>query len=276
MEAWTQSGDVQSFAGQNLFQAIDGAGEKYMPYGFRQMARTDYRKAGTQLAVTIELYDMGSTLGAFGIYSMLLSDGRDPSSMQPNAVAQGGGGFLGTGQLVFWKGQHLVQMNLSDESGDSDENALRGLARDVLPAMAARVASSLPGEIAQPAAPQGFPSDGLVWGGATYLADDVFGVDQSGPAWVGHYQTQDGKRDRLAVFSRPSADAARTLVGRFRQGAATTVTGVGEEAFSAGDFAVSRKGSTVIVVTSPAGESANALPRENRVERLRAVAATLS
>ena len=82
---------------------IDGAGAKYIEYGFRQMARTDYRKSGTQLVVTAEVYDMGSPLGAFGQYSMLLSEGRDPATMQPRAVNHGGGGFLGTSQLVFWK-----------------------------------------------------------------------------------------------------------------------------------------------------------------------------
>jgi hypothetical protein len=67
---------VRLVNGQELFQLIDGAGEKYISYGFRQLARTDYRKTGTEFVVTAEVYDMGSPLGAFGQYSMLLSDSR--------------------------------------------------------------------------------------------------------------------------------------------------------------------------------------------------------
>ena len=41
----------------------------------RQLARTDYRRPNTQLVVTAEVYDMGSSLGAFGQFSMMLGDG---------------------------------------------------------------------------------------------------------------------------------------------------------------------------------------------------------
>src|SRR5581483_9906025 len=101
-----------------------GEAEAYNAYGFRQLAKTDYRKAGGDLAVTAEIYDMGSVLGAYGRYTYILGDSRDPASMESHAVALGGGGFLGTSQLVFWKGQHLVQLNLEDEGGTRDEAAL--------------------------------------------------------------------------------------------------------------------------------------------------------
>lgn len=264
--------------GQDLFQLIDGAGEKYMAYGFRQLARTDYRKAGTQFAVTAEVYDMGSALGAFGQYSMLLSDGRDPASLESQATRHGGGGFLGTSQLVFWKGQHLVQLNLTNDNDDGDEAALRAVAREALPTIAERIASTLPGETVAPV-PPGLPREGLVWGGATYLAQNVLGVERSGAGWLGHYRGADGSRWRLALLERPDVAAAHAVVGLFRGASSSALQGVGEEAASAtgtaGEILVARKGGRVVVVAGGGVEGAGLPAREARVSVLRAAVAAL-
>ncbi len=272
---WSQSGAVRLVNGQELFQVIDGAGAKYIEYGFRQMARTDYRKAGTQLVVTAEVYDMGSALGAFGQYSLQLSDSRDPASMQPRAVAHGGGGFLGTSQLVFWRGQYFVVLNLADDSGEQDEAALATTAREVLPALATTMAAAIPGETSPPAPPAGMPTDSLVWGGLTYLASNVLGIEQSGAGWVGHYQVAGGARYRIAILSRPSPEEARRVLLRVREASATGLTGIGDEAFAGPNVVAARKGSTVIAVAGPVPESLTALPREARIERLRAVVGAL-
>lgn len=276
--SWSQSGAVRIVNGQDLFQLIDGAGEKYMAYGFRQLARTDYRKAGTQFAVTAEVYDMGSALGAFGQYSMLLSDGRDPATLEPQATPHGGGGFLGTSQLVFWKGRHLVQLNLTNENDDGDESALRAVAREALPPLAARIAATLPGETAAPV-PAALPREGLVWGGATYLAQNALGVERSGAAWVGHYRGADGGRWRVALFERPDAAGARATAALFRGAQTAAVPGVGEEAFSstgaAGEVLVARKGARVVVVAGSGLEGVAVPPREARLTALRAMVAAL-
>lgn len=274
MAGWTQSGAVRLIRGQDLFQLIDGAGEKYLSYGFRELARTDYRKAGTDLVITAEVYDMGSSLGAFGQYSMLLSDGRDPATLESQAVQQGGGGFLGTSQLVFWRGRHLVQINLVDDSGERDEGGLRAIAREALPPIATRLAAAIPGDTTAPTPPPGVVRDGLVWGGATYLSQSVFGVERTGAAWVGHYRSADDSRWRLAVFSRASADEARALATTFRAQHPAAISGLGDEAFStssaAGELIVARKGATVVVLADAGVQGLRALPREAGIERVRA------
>lgn len=276
--AWIQSGDIELVNGQQLFQKIDGAAEKYLAYGFRQLARADYRTPGTELAVTAEIYDMGSDLGAFGQYSMLLTDSRDPVSMQPRAVTFGGGGFLGTSQMVFWKGQHLVQLNLTDDSGALDEAALATQARNVLPNIATRIAAALPGATTPPAPPTGFPTEGVVWGGATYLANSVLGVEHSGAGWLAHCQSADGGRYRVAVLSRGSSQEAHATFEAFRASGSAALPGVGDEAFRAGSGAtelmVSRKGNTVIAVAGPGLENLTLAASSARLDRLRALVAT--
>lgn len=275
---WVQSGEVRLASGQELFQLIDGAGEKYVRYGFRQLGRTDYRKSGTELVVTAEIYDMATTLGAFGQYSMLLTDGRDPATMQPHAVTHGGGGFLGTSQLVFWKGQYLVQINIADDSGESDEAAMAAAARDALPAFATRLAAALPGDTTAPAAPPALPRDGLVWGGTAYLADNVFGLPETGPGWVGHYHGEGRQRWRIAVFIRPSTAQATATFNHLRTGPSQPVQNLGNEAVSvdtsSGQIVVVRQGSTVIALSAGLAEGAEAPPRDRQIALLRAALAS--
>lgn len=279
VEGWTQSGGVRLVDAQHLFELIDGASDKYIAYGFRQLARTDYRKANTDLVVTVEVYDMGAVLGAFGQFSMILSEGRDPSTLQPQAVTHGGGGFLGATQLVFWKGQHLVQINLTDNSDEPDEARMRAAAQEALPRFAARVAALLPGGAVAPAPPPGIAPEGLVWGGLTYLANNAFGAERTGAAWVGHYRAAGGERYRVAVLSRTSAEEARAAFTALRVGAVTPVPGLGDEAFAArapeGEILVARKGLHVVVVADPAGANLTALPRDAKRERLRAALSSL-
>jgi hypothetical protein len=276
---WRQSGAVRLVDAQHLYELIDGAAEKYVSYGFRQLARTDYRPAQGSSVVTVEIYDMAADLGAFGQYSMILSDGRDPLSLQPSAVALGGGGFLGATQLVFWKGRYLVQVNLTDEGDDADEAAMRAAAREALPRFGERIAATLEGGTLTPPPPPGIVPDGLVWGGLTYLANSAFGAERTGAAWVGHYRAADNTRYRLAVLPRGTPDEARAAFTALRGAGATAVAGLGDEAFSVrgaeGELLVARAGNRVLVVADPAGVGLTPPTLAAKQARLRAALSSL-
>ncbi|MFO0625469.1 MAG: DUF6599 family protein [Polyangiales bacterium] len=276
---WRQSGAVRLVDAQHLYELIDGAAEKYVSYGFRQLARTDYRAAQGSSVVTVEIYDMAADLGAFGQYSMILSDGRDPLTLQSSAVALGGGGFLGATQLVFWKGRYLVQVNLTDEGDDADEAAMRAAAREALPRFGERLAAALEGGTLAPPPPPGITPEGLVWGGLTYLANSAFGAERTGAAWIGHYRGDGNARYRLAVLPRTTPDEARAAFTALRSAGATAVAGLGDEAFTVrgaeGELVVARVGTRVVVVADPVGAGLTALPLAAKQARLRAALSSL-
>lgn len=278
-EVWRQSGAVRYAAGQELFQLIDGAGEMYLRYGFREFARSEYRKAGTSQVVTVEIYDMGSPLGAFGQFSMLLSNERDPATMQANATNHGAGGFLGGSQLVFWKGHYLAQVNFMDEDSD-DETALAAQARVALPLIANAVAGALPADPApSPAPPSNLPSAGLVWGGTTYLAENALGLGTTGPAWIGHYRAPSGARYRLGVLAVRTEAEARAATARFHTAQAASIPGLGDEAFSVsreqGEVTFVRRGAAVWVLADALPAVPPPLSHADRISTLRAAIAPL-
>lgn len=264
-------------AGQELFQLIDGAGEKYIRYGFHDLARTEYRGAHPSQVVTVEIYDMATPLGAFGQYSMLLSDERDPATMEPRATRHGNGGFLGGSQLVFWKAKYLVQVNFMDEDS-GDETALAADAQRTLPAFATAVANAIPSD-PQPAptAPAALPTTGLVWGGLTRLADNVFGLANTGAAWVGHYRAPSGARYRLALFDSATEADARRLVATLRTPQAVGIPSLGDDAFSVtreqGEVTFVRSGSTLLALADALPTAPQSLAHAERIAALRAALA---
>ncbi len=228
---------------------------------------------------------MAADLGAFGQYSMILSDGRDPLSLQQSAVALGGGGFLGATQLVFWKGRYLVQVNLTDEGDDADEAAMRAAAREALPRFGERIAAALEGRHPRPrrrrraSRPRGSCGAAL-----TYLANSAFGAERTGAAWVGHYRA----RGQLPLPPRGARregtpDEARAAFTALRGAArATAVSGLGDEAFSVrgadGELGARGAGgqSRCVVVADPAGPGLTAPTLAAKQARLRAALSQLA
>ena len=69
IDGWKLTEDPQIYNPDTLFEYIDGAAEAYLGYDFQQLLVSNYDKEGTESSVTIEIYDMGSPLNAFGIFS---------------------------------------------------------------------------------------------------------------------------------------------------------------------------------------------------------------
>ncbi|MDP3278292.1 MAG: hypothetical protein Q8Q09_24100 [Deltaproteobacteria bacterium] len=279
--SFRQTGPVLRSTAANLFQFIDGDAVSYQAYGVRQYAKTDYRKPNTSLVVTVSAYEFADALGAWGRYSQNLSTGRDPASLEPQAVRFGAAGFQGRTQLVFVKETFLIQVDISDESEESDENALFAAAREVLPAFAGSSASLAPGHDTPPATPL-IPAS-LVWGGATYVSQAVLGVDSTGAGWVGWYRDAQSRRYRAAVFERQSAAEAVALCAALRGRAAQTVVAPSaDEAFAvtlatAGETVVLRRGTTVVAVTNHGADADNAPASQlSRAEKLALAQAQLA
>jgi hypothetical protein len=67
VKGWEQKSAPECFNGESLFEAIDGAAEVYLEYGFVAMARSSYSRKKQTL--DIEIYKMADPDAAFGILS---------------------------------------------------------------------------------------------------------------------------------------------------------------------------------------------------------------
>lgn len=72
IKSWIQKTSPECFNSDNLFEAINGAAEVYLEYGFTSMARSSYTRKKQTLDV--EVYQMRDPDAAYGIFSNMNDD----------------------------------------------------------------------------------------------------------------------------------------------------------------------------------------------------------
>ena len=105
---------------QTIFDYIDGAGEVYRAFNFRQLLSRRFKKEAKP-DIIVDLFDMGSSNDAFGIFTHDL-EGENPGIGQ--------GGTYDGGLLSFWKGRYFVSIYAENETAETKE-ALFSLGRSI-------------------------------------------------------------------------------------------------------------------------------------------------
>jgi hypothetical protein len=119
LNQWKVSEAPLSYPGRSIFKYMDGAGEVYLAYKFENLLVQRYICPG-QEEILVELYDMGSPHGAFGVFTYMM--GRGP------AVPIGQDGEYKSGLLCFWRGRYFAYIKIDNEN-DQARNALLELGK---------------------------------------------------------------------------------------------------------------------------------------------------
>jgi hypothetical protein len=117
---WKWDREVVTFMGESLYNYIDGAAEVYLAYNFRKVAVHRYLKSG-QPDIVAEVYQMGSSEDAYGVYSL---EQQDPEA------GIGQGSEFGGSLLRFWKGRYFATV-LGNGTGKELEEAVLSLGREL-------------------------------------------------------------------------------------------------------------------------------------------------
>ncbi len=121
---WKRAGEAVLYKGRTIFDYMDGAGEVYLAYDFKQLAVQRFEREGRP-AIIAEAYEMGTPQDAFGIFTW---DRQDPDA------AIGQGSEFGGGLLRFWKGRHFFSVYGEGEGKEQEQAVLeigRGLASSI-------------------------------------------------------------------------------------------------------------------------------------------------
>lgn len=117
---WTAVDEFEAYDRESIFDYIDGAGEVYRQYDFRQLLVKRLKKTNHP-SITVELFDMGSSRDAFGVFSHS-REGEDASIGQ-------GSEFRG-GLLCFWKNRFFICI-YAEKRTDETDSAVLELARNI-------------------------------------------------------------------------------------------------------------------------------------------------
>jgi hypothetical protein len=233
------------FYSSNLYQYIDGGAEAFHMYGMVAMVHQEFHVGKAE--ITVDVYDMGDPLRAFGIYTA-------ERSPEYHFIDMGAEGYVSEDLLNFLQGNYYVKLSAFAER-DSAAGMLENVGREI----SRKVGSGR----AMPQAVASFPPNELVERSQKYIMQSPLGHDFLAPAATAEYRLQGKETTVLFSLARTPADAA-LRVERLRQSFATSgkvaaFDGIPAEAWRGsnsyeGDMIFFASGRYAVVVVGPPPE----------------------
>lgn len=159
---WVIAEAPRRYSPENLYRIVDGAAGLYLSYGFRALAHARYEhERDHSLIITLDLFDMGTVEGGFGVYS---SGRRANGKFLPVGTQS----YRAGPQFVTWKGRYYLALMGDDERAET----LRGLE-----ALAREITGKIPGPDLYPSLLGRLPARGRLPNTEKYTAKDFLGFD---------------------------------------------------------------------------------------------------
>jgi hypothetical protein len=121
---WKAEAKDAAYDRETIFQYIDGAGEVYRAYNFERLLSRRFVKQ-SQPDLVVDLFDMGSSYDAFGIFS---------NDLEGEEAGLGQGSTYNGGLLAFWKDRYFVSVSAERET-DETKAALFSLGSSIAAAV---------------------------------------------------------------------------------------------------------------------------------------------
>jgi hypothetical protein len=190
VEGWAPAGEASVYGPNNLWEYINGAADNYLAYGFRLLEARNL--AAGDVVVTVNVYDMGSPLNAYGVF-------RSEAPADGTAVAVGAGGVVSPPyQALLAKGRHYVKIDAY--KGELDSATASALVR--------AVAAALPGEDGTPSAFSALPTAGRVDTTLAYTRGGFLGLSEL--KGCVHATYRDGDREHVVFAMTPDGGGLPT------------------------------------------------------------------
>jgi hypothetical protein len=188
---WTRAEEIQQYRAETLYEYIDGAAEAYIGYDFKELVVGQFRADGSKAQVTAEIYDMGTPLNAFGIYSVE----RFPESLFLDIGVQG---YIEEGSLNFLAGRYYVKM-LCYEGGGKTDSILKSFAADITGKL--KEIGSLPALL------RIFPKDGRIVNSEKFILRNFLGFKFLGGGYMAGFNQAGQDFEAFLIEAKSEADA---------------------------------------------------------------------
>lgn len=186
------------FRRDTLYEAIDGQDGEFMGYGCTGMARLEWPKAGSgDDKIQAEIYDMGTPLGAFGIYSRAHTGKGEFADLGEEAA-------VSEDAVEFARERFYFRL-----MGPPD-------ARSQLESIGKAIVAKVPPGPTVTKLTAALPAEGRVPRSERWIPDTAFGMEFMKNVFVARYQLSD-KTVELYVAACAHSSAAATALGKFRE-----------------------------------------------------------
>jgi len=197
---WSWDIEPEIYDPATLFEYINGEAEIYIAYDFIEMATGVHMHNDDILAsVTFDIYDMGTPLNAFGIYSSFRRPGLEFDAIGTEAI-------VSDQNIRFWKGRFYVQVI----AGGTEEVLTRAMQAHAR-ALAGNIADApLPGELAW------LPAENRAARTLRYISTGFMGQEVFDGTLEAHYSLPGGEC-RAFVIGKQSDTEATAALAAFRE-----------------------------------------------------------
>ena len=120
IDGWQPDGEFETYDRDGIFTYIDGAGEVYRMYDFREVWVRHYEKDGAP-KITVEIFDMGKPEDAYGVFQ---------HASQGGSAGIGQDSEFNGGLLSFWQDRYYVTL-MPEQLTDETEQAVRNAAQEI-------------------------------------------------------------------------------------------------------------------------------------------------
>jgi hypothetical protein len=170
---WTLAEAPRHYFPDDLFEYIDGAAESYLSYDFHELVVADFEKTGSKATLTLEIYDMGLPINAFGIFAAE----RYPEN---KVVSLGDLGYVEGESMNILAGRYYVKMLAF---------GLDAATETTLAEFGARVAAAVKPGGGLPPLVRTFPKDNLVARSERYVKKNFMGYEFLHDGYVATYKS---------------------------------------------------------------------------------------
>lgn len=195
---WRLAEGPTEYRPDTLWEYLDGGAPPYVSFGLQRLIHGRYERDGEAGgAVTLDVFSMGSDLGAFGIYSR----GRAPDDPPRDWGAEG---YRTANAAAAWKGSRYVHAEADDAQPESIA---------LMEALVAAACDAVPGPPAPPGLLQVLPLEGRVRRSERYAVGGLLGHAFLPGGVSATYRTTEGEIT-LFFSDLGSAPAAADALGR--------------------------------------------------------------
>lgn len=182
IKEWTANGDTIIYRPGNLWEYINGAADQFLAYDFKLLRLREFQK--NDVIVTVDIYDMGTTINAFGIYTTERPDDAILLKIGTEAVV------IPPYHGLMFKDRFYVKVMI--QQGELDQKSGEEILKDV--------AASLPGKTDFPPELKLLPEKNRIPGTVKYTASGYMGLSEINNLVFADYKDSNEKEFRHFIL----------------------------------------------------------------------------
>ena len=191
---WEAISEAMYYNPDNLWEYINGAADQFIDYGFQSLTMGEF--SADSIAVSIDIYDMGKPIHAFGVYATESRGIAERYSIGAEAV------IVPPSQCLMFKGKYYIKIYAfeGELSVTSGKNLLK------------KIAAVLTGSTDLPAELDLLPKLGQITASRGYTKVGYLGLSELKDCAYAIYKKSDGQEFQLFKMIISADESARNVL----------------------------------------------------------------